>query len=117
MFIPAHDTNTGIMSMHASELCAFLNVPDLYFSRTEANADICSVARPLDTTDVGIWAGLQERADSTRLGGPDVDVSLETNCDLVARRPIKKVEVVVIDETRSVKHALWGSSYATSELS
>ena len=116
MLVPSHNTNAGVVTMHASELGAFLDVPDLNFSRAEANADICSIAGPLDTADIGVWAGFQERADGARLCRPDIDIALETNSDLVTGGPVEKVEVVVIDKTRSIQDTFWSGGDATSKL-
>lgn len=63
VLVPSHNTNTGIVSVHATELGAFLNVPDLDLTRAESNADVCSVAGPLDAADIGVWASLEKRAD------------------------------------------------------
>lgn len=84
MFVPTHDANTSVMSMHASELGSFFNIPDLNFSRAQTNTDIGSITRPFDTANVGIWASFQKRVDCAGLGGPDIDVALQTDSNLVA---------------------------------
>jgi len=65
VLVPSHNTNTSFVSVHAAELGTLLNIPDLNLSRTETDTDICSVTRPLDTANIGIWASLEERADSS----------------------------------------------------
>jgi hypothetical protein len=116
VLVPPHDTDTGIMSVHAAELGALLNVPDLDLTRAESNADVGSVAGPLNAADIGVWASLEERADGSGLGGPDVDIALEANGDLVVGAPVEKVEVVVIDESRGIKNTFWSSGDTASEL-
>jgi hypothetical protein len=105
------------VAVHAAELGALLDIPDLDLARAEADADVGSVTRPLDAADIGVRAGLQEAAHGAGLGGPDVDVALEANGDLVLRGPVKQVEVVVVDETGGVEDALWGRGDTATELS
>lgn len=116
MLVPSHYANASVVAVHASKFGSFLNIPDLDLSCAKTNTDICSISGPLDTADVGIRAGLQKRTDSTRLSRPDVDVSLETDGDLVARRPVEKIEVVVVDKAGGVEHTFRGSGNTTSEL-
>ena len=116
VLVPSHDTNAGIVSVHAAELGALLNVPDLDLTRAESNADVCSVAGPFDAADIGIWASLEERADSSGLSGPDVDIALEANGNLVVGAPVEEVQVVVIDKSRGIENTLWGSGNTASEL-
>ncbi|KFX95175.1 hypothetical protein O988_05932, partial [Pseudogymnoascus sp. VKM F-3808] len=97
VLVPSHNTNTGVVSVHAAELGALLNVPDLDLTRAESNADVCSVTGPLDAADIGVGASLEKRADGAGLCGPHVNVALEANSDLVVGAPVKEVEVVVID--------------------
>jgi hypothetical protein len=54
--------------MHTAKLGTFFNIPDLNFASTESNTDVCSISGPLDTADIGIRAGFQERTDSSGLG-------------------------------------------------
>jgi hypothetical protein len=117
VLVPSHDTNASIMAEHASDLLALSNIPDLDLTGAETNADVGTVARPLDAADVGIRGGLKKAADATLIGRPDVDVALETDSNLVLRAPVEKVKVVVIDETRGVKDTLRGGSNATAKLS
>lgn len=116
VLVPAHDANAGIVAEHGAKLSALLDVPDLDLSGSKTGGDVSTVRRPLDAGDVGGCIALEQRADGARLSRPDVDVALETNGDLVARRPVKKVEVVVVNKAWSVKNTLWGSWDTTTEL-
>jgi len=77
------------VTIHASELRAFLYVPDLNFARAQTNANIGPIATPFDTANIGVRRSLQEAIDSAGLGRPNVDVSLETDGHLVSRAPIE----------------------------
>ena len=102
VLVPSHYTNTSIVSVHASKLGTFFDIPDLNFSGTETNTDICSITGPLDTANIGIWASFKKRADSTRLGRPDIYIAFKTNCNLIVGAPVKEVQVVIVDETRCI---------------
>lgn len=93
---PSHDSHASVMAKHAPQLRAFLNVPDLDFTRSQADTDVGAIPTPLDTADVCVWRRLEKAVDSSGVGRPHVDVALKTNGDLVARAPIQKVEIVVV---------------------
>jgi hypothetical protein len=114
--VPAHNTNASIMTVHTSDLSTLLNVPDLNLSRTEADTNVSSIAGPLHAADIGIWAGLEERADRSGLCRPDIDVALKADGDLVVGAPVEEVEVVVINKARGIQNSLWCSCNASSEL-
>jgi hypothetical protein len=116
VLVPAHDTNAGVMAVHASELGALLNVPDLHLSCAESHTHIGAIARPFDTADIGIRAGFQERTDSSGLSRPDIDIALKTDSNLVARGPVKKIEIVVVYEAWGIQNSLRGCCNAASEL-
>lgn len=117
VLVPAHDTDAGVVAVHAAEFGTLLDIPDLDLAGAEADADVGAVTRPLDATDVGVRAGLQEAAHGAGFGRPDIDVALEADGDLVLRGPVQEVEVVVVDETGGVEDALWGGSDTATELS
>ena len=100
MLVPAHNANACIVTKHAAHLLALSNIPDLNLTSAEANADVGTVARPLDAADIGVMACLQKAADAALVRRPDVDVALEANGDLIARAPVEKVQVVVKKESR-----------------
>lgn len=116
VLVPAHDTNTGLMTVHASNLDTLLNIPDLDFARAQANANVRSVAGPLHAANVGVGGSLKKAADGAGLGRPDVDVAFQADGDLVAGRPVEEVEVVVVDKAGSVEDALRGGGDTASEL-
>jgi hypothetical protein len=117
VLVPSHDTNTSVMAEHASDLLTLSDIPDLDLTGAETNADVGTVARPLDAADIGIRGGLKKAADTTLIGRPDIDVALQTDSNLVLRAPVEKVKVVVIDKTRGVKDTLRSGSNPTTELS
>jgi len=90
---------------HAAKLGALFNVPDLDLTSAKPDANVSTVATPLDTADVGLLRTFKKRVDCSRLCRPDVDVTLETDGDLVARTPVEKVEVVVVNKTGSIENA------------
>jgi hypothetical protein len=59
VLVPSHDADACLVAVHASDLGAFFDIPDLNFSCAEANANVSSVAGPFDTADIGIWTCLQ----------------------------------------------------------
>jgi len=117
VLVPAHNTNAGVVTEHAAELGTLLDIPDLDLSRAETSSDVSTVTTPFDRGDVGRGVALEERVDGTSLSRPDVDGTLKANGDLVSGRPVEQVEVVVVDETWSIKNTLRGSSDTTAELS
>src|SRR5271170_5855241 len=66
VLIPPHHANTSLMAKHASQLGALFNVPDLDLTRAKANADVSSIARPLDTANIGVGRCLEQTADGAR---------------------------------------------------
>jgi hypothetical protein len=116
VLVPAHDTNTGLMAEHAADLLALGDIPDLDLTGSETNTDVGAIARPLDTADVGVGSGLKKAADTALIGRPDVDVALKTNGNLVAGAPVKKVEVVVVDQAGGIENTLRSGSDAASQL-
>jgi len=116
VLVPAHDANAGVVAEHAAELGALLDVPDLDFTRTKTGSNIGTILTPLNRRDVGVSRAFEERVDFARLSRPDVDGTLETNGDLVARRPVEEVEVVIINKTRCIKNTLRGGCDAATEL-
>jgi len=116
MLVPAHNTNTSVVSVHAAKLLALLHIPNLDLTSSETNADVSTVTAPLDTGDGGVLTALQERVDGAGLGRPNVDIALETDSDLVARAPVEEVEVVVVSQTRSIKDTLRRGQDTTAEL-
>jgi len=116
VLVPSHNTNTRIVTEHATKLGAFLNIPDLNLTSAETDTNVSTIAAPLDTTDVGLFRTFKKGVDCSRLSRPDVHVTLEADGDLVARAPVEKVQVVVVHQTRSIEHALWGGQDPTAEL-
>lgn len=117
VLVPAHHADTGVMAEHAANLNTFRDIPDLDLTGSKTDTDVGSITRPLNAADIGIRGGLHEAVDAALVGRPDVDVALKANSDLVAGAPVKKVEVVVINEARGIEHPLRSSSNTASELS
>lgn len=117
VLVPAHNTNTGVVAEHATDLHALGNIPDLHLTGSKTNTDVGTIARPLNAANIGVWGGLQQAAYRAFIGRPDIDVALQTDGNLVTRAPVEQVQVVVINQTRSVKHTLGGGGNAASELS
>jgi hypothetical protein len=105
------------MAVHAAELGTLLDVPNLNLASSETNANVSTIATPFHAADVGVRGGLQEAADCARFGRPNINVALETDGDLVARAPVKQVEIVVIQQTRCVQDTLRSSLNSPAELS
>lgn len=116
VLVPAHDADAGVVAVHGAELGLLLDIPDLDLASAEAGGNVCTVARPLDGGDVGVLWAFEEGVHGARLGGPDVDVALEADGDLVARRPVQQVQVVVVDKAWSIQHALRGGQHTAAEL-
>lgn len=116
VLVPAHNTNTGVMTEHAANLLTLSNIPNLDLTGSKTNTDISTVARPLNTADIRVRACLQQAAHGAFISRPDIDRALKTNSNLVARAPVEQVQVVVINQTGSVKNTLGSSGNATSKL-
>lgn len=116
VLVPAHDADASIVTVHGSELGTLLDVPDLDLTRAKTGSDVSTVTAPLDRRDVGVLGALEQAGNSARLGRPDVDAALKANGDLVARGPIEQVEVVIIDQARSIENTLGSSQDAATEL-
>lgn len=43
VLVPSHNTNAGIMTVHAAEFGSFLDIPDLNLSCSKSNTDIGSI--------------------------------------------------------------------------
>ena len=48
VLVPAHDTDTRLMAMHAAELGTILDIPDLDLAIVETRSDVGAIAAPLD---------------------------------------------------------------------
>lgn len=116
VLVPAHDTDAGFVSEHAAKLGTFLDIPDLDLTRAKSDTDVSTISAPLDTADVGIGAAFEERVDSSRLCRPDINVAFKADGDLIARAPVEKVEVVVIDEAGSIQDSLRCGCDSPAEL-
>ena len=117
MLVPPLHADTGIVPVHAAQLSALFDVPDLHLAGAQADANVGAVATPLDAADVRVGGGLEQAVDRARLGGPDVHVPLEADSDLVARAPVEQVQVVIIDEAGSIQDTLGGGEDPSAELS
>ena len=117
VFVPAHDTNPSLMSMHAAELGLLFHVPDLNLTGAKPHANVGTITAPLDTADVGVGRRLEQAAYGTCFCRPDVYVALEADGDLIAGAPIKEIQVVVVHETRSVEHTFGRGKHAAAEMS
>lgn len=106
VLVPSHNTNTGLVAEHASELGALLDVPNLDFTRAETDTNVSAIAGPLHRRNVSVGRALQEGSNGARVGGPDVDGTLEPDGNLVARRPVEQVKVVIINKARGIEDAL-----------
>jgi hypothetical protein len=105
------------MAKHAANLLALSDIPDLDLASAETNADVGAVGGPLDAADIGIGRSLEEAADTTLIGRPHIDIALKANGNLIARAPVKEVEVVIIDQARGIQYTIRGSSNASAKLS
>jgi len=117
VLVPAHDTNAGVMAVHASKLGTFFNIPDLDFTGAESDANIGAITAPFNAADIGVRRGLQKTVDSPCVRRPNVDVTLETDGNLVARAPVQKVQIIVIKQPRSIQDTLWCGLDSPPELS
>jgi hypothetical protein len=117
MFVPSHNSNTGIVAMHTSDLSTFLDVPDLNFAGAEANTNISSITGPFDAAYICVWASLEEAANCTSFCRPNIHITFQTNGNLISRTPVKKIQVIVVNKTWSVEDALWCGSNPSSKLS
>lgn len=104
------------MSEHAPNLLTLFDVPDLHFSRVEADADEGAVGRPLHAADVRVGRGLEKRRDGAAFCAPDVNVALETDGHLIAARPVKQIEVVIVYEAGGVEYAFGSRQDSPPEL-
>ncbi|KAI6761544.1 hypothetical protein HG531_002097 [Fusarium graminearum] len=116
VLVPAHNTNASIVAKHASDLLALSDIPDLDLTSSKTNADISTITRPLDAANVGVGGGLEKTADATFISRPNIDVTLKSNSNLVARAPVEQVKVVVINETGSIKNTFGGCGDAAADL-
>lgn len=116
VLVPAHDADAGVMAKHAADLGTLSDVPDLDLARTKANADVGAIAGPLDAADVSVGACLEQTAHTTLVAGPDVDVPLQANGDLVPGAPVEEVEVVIVNEARCIQDTVRACGDSTAEL-
>lgn len=116
VLVPTHDANASVMAKHAAHFSTLSDIPDLDLTSTKTNADVGAIAGPLDAADVSVRACLEQTAHSTLVSGPDVDISLEANSDLVSGTPIKEVEVVIVNEARCIQDPVGTCGDSTPEL-
>jgi hypothetical protein len=70
-----------------------------------SNSKVLTLLSPLNGGNVDT-VHVSELGDRAGLGVPDVDERSQRNSQLILSRPVKQVEVVVIEDIRSVKNAL-----------
>lgn len=114
--VPREGSNAGVVARHGAELRTIFGIPNLNITSAETNGNVSAVLRPFDGCNIGVWASLAKLRDSTSLTIPDIYTALEANGNLIAGRPVQKVEVVIIHQTGGVKNAVWSCKDATAEL-
>eukprot|EP00965_Chrysotila_dentata_P152910 5054275-Pleurochrysis_carterae.AAC.2 len=97
------------MPAHATNLLEALNVPDLNFVIRGADSHVVPLLYPRERCDVRLLAlRLHKLLDGAVRRIPKVDRVAEGHTQNVARIPIEKVQIIVVQKLGRVKNSLWG---------
>jgi hypothetical protein len=116
MLVPGHDSNTGVVTAHCPQPCLLLDIPDLNVTSAETDRDVGTIRGPPHRRNEGIRGSLHKLRDISSLSIPNVDIALETDGNLVSGTPIEEVQVVVVQQTGSIKDTFGGGEDTASRL-
>jgi len=101
--IPSEGTNTTQVSLQGANLGTSGNVPDLDFVGIVTDGEVLGGGGPRNAADGGVFRKVNERGRGACRSIPEIDDILEGHSQYVRRRPVKEVEVVVINQSWAIK--------------
>ncbi|KAJ2430519.1 hypothetical protein IWW41_003234 [Coemansia sp. RSA 2522] len=112
MAFPRQHAYSRLASAHGPYLAACFCVPNLHISITRAHGQIRAIPRPFNAGHIHIALQLTQTVYIPRSCVPQVHALVQPNRQHITRRPVQKIEIIVVNKPGRVQHAFGRSEYA-----
>lgn len=105
--VPGNTANATLMAVEGPHDLLLGRIPDLELTCVGTHSEVMTISAPLDTCDSIVWSDVWEFGNLWSRCVPKVNTWAETHGQNILRRPVNKIQIEVVSQTRSIEHLEW----------